>query len=50
VAYVSSHVDEFVMNRPDLLAMNRLGVLLGSTTRGNLVEVLALSDRGLTAY
>ena len=30
--------------------MNRLGELLGSTTRGNLVEALALSDRSLTAY
>jgi len=30
--------------------MNRLGELLGSTTRGNLVEALALSDRRLTAY
>jgi len=30
--------------------MNRLGELLGSTTRGNLIEALALSDRGLTAY
>ena len=30
--------------------MNRLGQLLGSTTRGNLVEALALSDRSLTAY
>jgi hypothetical protein len=27
-----------------------LGELLGSTTRGNLVEALALSGRGLTAY
>lgn len=30
--------------------MNRLGELLGSVTRGNLVEAPALSDRGLTAY
>ena len=30
--------------------MNRLGVLLGSTTRGNLVEALALSGRPLTSY
>lgn len=30
--------------------MNRLGELLGSTNRGNLVEALALSDRSLTAY
>jgi hypothetical protein len=30
--------------------MNRLGKLLGSTTRGNIAEALALSDRPLTAY
>lgn len=30
--------------------MNRLGELLGSYTRGNLVEALALSERTLTAY
>jgi len=30
--------------------MSRLGELLGSITRGNLVEALALTDRGLTAY
>ena len=30
--------------------MNRLGELLGSNTRGNIVEALALSDRPLTAY
>ena len=35
---------------PRPLDMNRLGELLGSTTRGNLVEALALSDRSLTAY
>ena len=32
------------------LAMGRLGELLGSTTRGNIVEALALAKRGLTAY
>ena len=32
------------------MGMNRLGELLGSTTRGNLVEALALSDRSLSAY
>jgi hypothetical protein len=30
--------------------MNRLGELLGSVTRGNIIEALALSDRPLTAY
>jgi hypothetical protein len=30
--------------------MNRLGELLGSTTRGNLVEALTFSGRCLTAY
>jgi DNA-binding transcriptional ArsR family regulator len=30
--------------------VNRLAELLGSTTRGNLVEALALSERALTAY
>jgi hypothetical protein len=30
--------------------MTHLGELLGSTTRGNLVEALALSGRALTAY
>lgn len=30
--------------------MSRLGELLGSVTRGNIVEALALSDRPLTAY
>ena len=30
--------------------MGRLGELLGSVTRGNLVEALALSDTSLTAY
>ena len=38
------------MARNRILGMNRLGELLGSTTRGNLVEALALSDRSLTAY
>ena len=30
--------------------MSRLGELMGSTTRGNLVEALALSRKPLTAY
>jgi hypothetical protein len=30
--------------------MNRLGELLGSATRGNIVEALALSNRPLTGY
>ncbi|MDA4127566.1 MAG: helix-turn-helix domain-containing protein [Thaumarchaeota archaeon] len=30
--------------------MNRLGELLGSVTRGNIIEALTLSDRPLTAY
>jgi len=30
--------------------MSRLGQLLGSTTRGNVVEALALSAKNLTAY
>jgi hypothetical protein len=30
--------------------MSRLGELLGSTTRGNIVEALSLADRPLTAY
>ena len=30
--------------------MNKLGVLLGSATRGNVVEALAVSKRPLTAY
>jgi DNA-binding transcriptional ArsR family regulator len=30
--------------------MNRLGELLGSVTRGNIIEALALSDKPLTAY
>ncbi|HKT22642.1 MAG TPA: helix-turn-helix domain-containing protein [Nitrososphaerales archaeon] len=30
--------------------MNRLGELLGSRTRGNVVEALALSEKPLTAY
>jgi hypothetical protein len=30
--------------------MSRLSELLGSNTRGNIVEALALSDRPLTAY
>ena len=30
--------------------MNRLGDLLGSATRGNIVEALALSESPLTAY
>lgn len=30
--------------------MSRLGELLGSRTRGNVVEALALSDRPLSAY
>ena len=30
--------------------MNRLGELLGSSTRANIVEALALSDMPLTAY
>ena len=35
---------------PSALDMDRLCELLGSSTRGNLVQALALSDRGLTAY
>jgi len=30
--------------------MNRLGLLLGSSTRGNIVEALALSNKPLSAY
>ena len=30
--------------------MNRLGELLGSRTKGNIVEALALAERPLTAY
>ena len=30
--------------------MNRIGELLGSRTRGNIVEALALSDKPMTAY
>ena len=30
--------------------MSRLGELLGSKTRGNIIEALALADRPLSAY
>jgi len=43
-------MDKLIITRPSSIGMNRLGQLLGSTTRANLVEALALSGRSLTAY
>jgi len=43
-------MDKLITYRPRHVGMGRLGELLGSNTRGNLVEALALSGGGLTAY
>ena len=43
-------MDKLITSLGSRLAMNRLGELLGSATRGNLLEGLALSDTGMTAY
>lgn len=45
-----SYRDKLLSPRRPQLSMNRLAGLLGSVTRANIVEALALSPRPLTAY
>ncbi len=50
VPYYPIGISFYDFRLPPAIGMSRLGVLLGSATRGNIVEALALANKPLTAY